>query len=90
MLHEHKQPHAVFIELQNYLSRISAWLTKWKIKVNTAKSIAVFFTNQRFIPDANITLKLNNESIPWNVYYKYLGIHLLKSECLTYISQNFR
>lgn len=53
MLHKQWHAYAVFITILNYFSRISAWLDIWKIKINNAKSTAVFFTDQRFIADAN-------------------------------------
>ena len=69
-----KRPHTVFNILQNYLKIYENWLKKWRITVNSSKSAAIFFTNQNFTPNNNLIL--NNEPIPWETSYKYLGMHL--------------
>ena len=74
IMYRHSQPHIVFQKLQNYLDIYSDWLKKWRIKVNSAKSAAIFFTRKNFTPNANFLL--NNQVIPWETSYKYLRLHL--------------
>lgn len=76
MLHRYKHALQVFTKIQNYLDKISARLKKCRIKVVNAKGAAIFFTNTRFTPDANLNFKLYDQPIPWKSDYKYLGIHL--------------
>lgn len=78
MLHQHKHAHAVFTKLlQNYLNNISVWLKKiGKLKLTVPKVLSFSSTNQHFIPDANLTFKLNDELIISKIEYKYLDIHL--------------
>ena len=66
--------HTVFQKLQKNLDTYSEWLTKWRIKVNSAKSAAIFFTRKNITSDANFLL--NNQTIPWEASYKYLGLHV--------------
>jgi hypothetical protein len=63
--------------LQNGLDRLQNFFTKWKIKVNTEKTKAIFFTRKRracFKPQSY--LKLDNNDIEWVEILKYLGITL--------------
>lgn len=60
-------------KLQNYLSSLQTWLTKWKIKVNGEKSSQITFTTRRIdCPQVHI----NNIPIPLKSDVKYLGLHL--------------
>ena len=74
IMYRHSQPHIVFQKLQKYFDTYLDWLKKWRIKVNSAKSAAIFFTRKNYTPNAN--LLLNNQAILWETSYKYLGLHL--------------
>lgn len=60
-----------FIQIQ--LDRIEKWLTKWRIHINTDKSVHVTFTKRR--GDCP-SVFLNGLEIPKNNNVKYLGLHL--------------
>lgn len=60
-------------------------------KGNNVKSAAIFFTNKRFTPDANLNFKFNNENIPSKTDYKYLPIHLdSKLSWFKHVSETLR
>jgi hypothetical protein len=60
-------------KLQSQLYRIEDWLKKWRVKVNTAKSVHVTFTLRRQMCPPTF---LNREQIPQNTQVKYLGLWL--------------
>ncbi|GBO33469.1 putative RNA-directed DNA polymerase from transposon X-element [Araneus ventricosus] len=62
-------------ELNSYLDLLGKWVISWKIKVNTEKCQAVYFSRRRNIPDS---LKLYRRAIPWRDSTKYLGVILDK------------
>jgi len=62
------------IKLQHHLDTVSASFSKWRLKINTNKTIVIFF-NKCSYTTIN-TLKINGSSIPWTHYTKYLGVTL--------------
>ena len=74
LIAQHKQSQVVHDTLQSYLDSMAQWLTNWRIKVNVSKCAAVVFPSLR--RPTNINLTLNNEPIPWQTSYKYLGVYL--------------
>lgn len=62
------------IQLQHQLDLASAWFTKWRLKINCDKTVAVLFSRTRSkIPKR---LKINNQVIDWSSNVKYLGVSL--------------
>jgi hypothetical protein len=53
---------------------VESWLYKWKIKINTYKSISVAFIRRRQVPQNR--LKLFEQEVPHSAEAKYLSIHL--------------
>jgi hypothetical protein len=73
----HVHARGAFYAIKNYLKIYEVWLTQWRIKVNTSKCAAVFYTHKSvkdFTHHNNLTL--NKEIIPWETSYKYLGVIL--------------
>jgi hypothetical protein len=58
------------------MSELEAWLSKWKIKINTDKSTAAIFTKRRQTPRNR--LKNVEAEITWPRTVRYLGPHLEK------------
>lgn len=59
------------------MSRLEEYYTKWKIKINSNKTQAIFFTRKRkhcFLPNRNLTLL--GSDINWSDNIRYLGITL--------------
>jgi hypothetical protein len=66
-------PRSAPEKLQKHLDTINRWLHKWKISVNTTKSVQITFTTMRSrCPQVSI----NNNPIPVKTEVKYLGLHL--------------
>lgn len=66
-------------KIQYSLEDVVEFSNKWKIKVNTEKSQAIFFTRKRkscFIPGTNILM--NGTEITWSNSVRYLGVFLNK------------
>ena len=63
--------------IQDNLSSVQAWCSKWDFKFSLPKSAAVLFTSKQTLPVTNI--KLNQTEIPIKSEFKYLGIILPQS-----------
>ncbi|GBO07016.1 putative RNA-directed DNA polymerase from transposon X-element [Araneus ventricosus] len=63
----------VIDDLNYYLEQLGKWLIMWKIKVNSDKCQAVYFTRRRKVPDPP---KLYKRAIKWSKETKYLGVTL--------------
>jgi hypothetical protein len=68
-----RNPIAASAKLQAHLHTLHPWLTKWKIQINTNKSININFTTR---PIDTPQLSLNADPIPKKESVKYLGLHL--------------
>lgn len=67
-------------ELQDYASGLSKYLSKWKLKMNPAKTEAVFFTRRRCAGAfPKHPIKLEGYETVWNSAAKYLGVYLDKT-----------
>ncbi|GBP67581.1 Probable RNA-directed DNA polymerase from transposon BS [Eumeta japonica] len=69
--------------LQRAIDELTQWLRLWRIKVNPEKSASIYFnysTRKSTVPVPIDTpsLKILNQSIPWQHHYKYLGITIDK------------
>ncbi|GBP82077.1 Probable RNA-directed DNA polymerase from transposon BS [Eumeta japonica] len=69
--------------LQRAIDELTQWLRLWRIEVNPEKSASIYFNyNTRRstvpVPIDTPSLKILNQSIPWQHNYKYLGITLDK------------
>ncbi|GBL83930.1 RNA-directed DNA polymerase from mobile element jockey [Araneus ventricosus] len=65
-------PNNITNELNSYLDLLGKWMISWKIKINTDKSQAVYFSRRRNNPDQP---KLYRRAIPWSDNTKYLGVY---------------
>ncbi|KAL4107965.1 hypothetical protein QTP88_018234 [Uroleucon formosanum] len=59
--------------LQKSIDNIFAWTRRWKIKINSDKSVQVNYTLRK---TENIQIVLNKSPIPQKDSAKYLGMHL--------------
>lgn len=69
----------VLNELQCALDNLVDYYFKWKIKLNSNKTQAIYFSRKRkscYLPCNK--LKISGNDIPWLEKVKYLGIHLDK------------
>lgn len=72
-----KCPNEIISNLEKAFRDVSKYYYKWKIKINTQKTQAVFFTkNRKTILLPSRQLFLNGTSIPWESSVKYLGFYL--------------
>ncbi|GBM64282.1 putative RNA-directed DNA polymerase from transposon X-element [Araneus ventricosus] len=67
------ESNKVIEDLNNYLDQLGKWLIMWKIKVNSDKCEAVYFTRCRKVPEPP---KLYRRAINWSIETKYLGVTL--------------
>jgi len=75
-------------QLQTHLNSLAEWYTRWRIKVNEAKSAQVTFTTRKNICPP---LTFNNAPIPVTTEVKYLGLHLdQRLTCNTHIQAKHR
>jgi Reverse transcriptase (RNA-dependent DNA polymerase) len=61
--------------LQEHTDSLLQYFNDWKIKINSTKTEAFYFTRRRalrFIPDS--TIDVNGLSVPWESQVKYLGL----------------
>lgn len=75
-----KSPSKIIKKLNAASKQITDFSTKWKIKLNDAKTHATFFTRktaQRWLPSQGVLIR--NQEIAWNASIKYLGVNLDKT-----------
>lgn len=75
ILASHEDPVVASQMLQNHLTEIQKWSSKWKIKINETKSVQVNFSLKK---EQCPRVHLNNTELPESSTTKYLGIHLDK------------
>jgi len=68
-----RSPNMASQHLQDHLCSVGAWLNKWKIKVNHAKSKHVTFTNRT---EQCPPIFTDQHQVPQGKTVKYLGMHL--------------
>lgn len=75
-----KSPILASRRLNTYLSTLSEYYNRWKIKINPEKVVAISFTGDK--PDrprryntADINLRIGNTPIPLQNSMKYLGVY---------------
>ncbi|GBM08569.1 putative RNA-directed DNA polymerase from transposon X-element [Araneus ventricosus] len=64
-------PQTIMDDLNTYLTQLGKWLIQWKIKVNTDKCQAVYFTRRRSNPNPPM---LYRRPIHWRSSTKYMVI----------------
>ena len=69
-------PSHITNALQNALGEITTFYTKWKIKVNDAKTEAIIFDHRPNRPHPQTRLTCGRTNIEWSDKVKYLGVHL--------------
>lgn len=60
--------------LKSSMTRLDRYFLKWKIKLNTSKTEAIFFTRRRTRELPGPTITIGNEIISWKSEAKYLGM----------------
>lgn len=68
-----KNPSRAAIQLQHQIDKTMTWFQKWKLQVNTDKSVAVMFNRPR---NTFTNISINGQTIPWSPHTKYLGVTL--------------
>ncbi|GBM68867.1 RNA-directed DNA polymerase from mobile element jockey [Araneus ventricosus] len=66
-----KNADSIMTKLNNHLTELGRWLIKWKIKINSDKCQAVYFSRKRNLPPPP---KIYSRAIPWREETKYIGI----------------
>lgn len=69
----HTNPHTATRYLQYHLDLLQEWLHRWRIKINTAKSVNITFTLRK---GQCPPVLINNTELPIGNTVKYLGMHL--------------
>jgi len=72
----HSDVNIAATNLQDSLNTLLNWFKKWKISINSTKSVSKIFTLRKPTDPPNITVF--NEEIPWNPKdqtIKYLGVY---------------
>lgn len=72
-------PQIVTCKLQHAQNQLQQFQQKWRIKTNTSKTQAIFFTRRRsprYLPTSEITV--NGSTVPWKEEVEYLGLTLDK------------
>lgn len=70
-----KNPEVLVKRLQKAHNALIKYYTRWKIKINSSKTEAVFFTTRRHWPLTEIITSTGDE-IRWSNQVKYLGLLL--------------
>jgi len=67
-----KNPIRAAIQLQHQLDLVLRWFHRWRIKINSTKTISVLFgrSNSTHVPPPRI----DNHTINWSKQVKYLGV----------------
>ena len=71
----HRDPKVITQKLQEAQQCLEHFQKRWKIKVNAAKTQAVYFTRNRslrLLPD--VCIEVNGHHVPWDTEAKYLGL----------------
>ena len=77
ILTSHTNPNVISNRLRISTEAIISYFRKWKIKINTSKTEAIFFTRRRakrFLPPRKF--KFGSTEIEWSKKLKYLGLIL--------------
>lgn len=72
-----RKPEVITEKLQSAQDALEDYQRRWRIKINPAKTQAIFFTrrrSRRFLPQTQITTA--NHAVPWTDEAKYLGLTL--------------
>ncbi len=72
-------PDLIIESLQEHTDALLEYFDDWKIKINSTKTEAIYFTRRRasrFLPETQINV--NGSSVPWSSNVKYLGLILDK------------
>jgi hypothetical protein len=67
-----KDTDLIISRLQLSLDLLHSYFTKWKLKLNEAKTEAIIFARQRKPTDKK--LKISGHAIPWSSAVRYLGV----------------
>ena len=68
------RPGTIARRLSHAITRLTAYFTLWRLKVNMDKTEAILFTKRR--PVQPPPLRLGGMTFPWTTEVKYLGLRL--------------
>ena len=77
MLQSDESPIIASTKIQRELDMLDIWHKKWKIEVNTEKSVHITFTLRK---NDCLPVYINGSQIPKSNCVKYLGMHLDRSQ----------
>lgn len=70
-------PKMARFRLQKQIYLASSWFRKWRLTINSSKTVAVLFSHSR--QNTLPKLSLNDSSLPWATHVKYLGVTLSRT-----------
>lgn len=81
-----RNPRRAIIRIQNQLNLTSTWFIKWRLKVNSIKTVVILFNKQS--TNKCPKLSIQGHKIPWSTTVKYLGVTLNKNLSFKHHMQN--
>ena len=84
VLSTNEDPVLATRHLQTHLASLAEWYTRWRMKVNQAKSVQVTFTTRK---NTCPQLTFNNTPIPVVTEVKYLGLIWINDSLGTHTSK---
>lgn len=75
LFYSNRQMKPLHDRLQKDVVELTAWFSKWRIKVNAKKTAAIYFSPRRRHKKPD-TIKVNSHNVPWTNRVKYLGLVL--------------
>jgi len=73
---KHKDPRIAINTLQQHINTLESWFSQWNLKINTSKSVAMYFARGRRSFVNRVNLKLLGQDLPWASSTPYLGVTL--------------
>jgi hypothetical protein len=67
-------PDTISRRLNQAADRLIKYFTRWRLRVNTAKTQAIIFTKRRPLPPERLCI--DGKEIPWSTEVHYLGLQL--------------
>lgn len=86
LLSKNVNPNFAAYQLQKQIDISSTWYTKWRLKINESKSVAVIFGRKNSQNIRPITI--NGQTIKWSSNAKYLGVTIDRKIRVTKHIQN--
>lgn len=71
--HDRNAKRAI-IRIQHQINSATTWFSKWRLKINTVKTMAILFNKRQTKSSPKLTIL--GHQIPWSTSVKYLGVTL--------------